>query len=224
MRSVARLVVLAGMLAGFGAVPAQAQSTLSAGCALANDEFFDVVGTLGGSINQQPFFAGETLIATAGEPSTGAPDGVVMYLDSFNFVDTETFPGTVSYTFPADVTETIGWTITSNGLPAEFGSASWAISCSGPYALPIQVEALGLSGGHVRFSLATRARVRFALDRRVSGNRYRRVGKFTRAARRGRNRVRIPRALGGKRVTKGLYRLSARAGDGPLSRRVVRVR
>jgi hypothetical protein len=93
------------------------------------------------------------------------------------------------------------------------------------YQLPNQVTNLAVSGSTLRFRLATAATVRFSLDKRVARNRFRRIGKFTTTARRGRNRVRIPRRLGGRRVGKGVFRLSARAsGGGPLSRRLVRIR
>jgi hypothetical protein len=97
-----------------------------------------------------------------------------------------------------------------------------------PYELPTEVQALALSGSTVRFRLAAPATVRFSLDKRVRRGRYLRIGKFTTRASRGRNRVRIPRRLNGRRVGKGLFRLSARAvnsgGRGALTRRVVRLR
>jgi hypothetical protein len=93
------------------------------------------------------------------------------------------------------------------------------------YTLPTPVTNLAVSGSTLRFRLASPATVRFSLDKRIARNRFRRVGKFTTTARRGRNRLRIPRRLGGRRVGKGLFRLSARAsGGGPLSRRLVRIR
>ena len=95
-----------------------------------------------------------------------------------------------------------------------------------PYNLTLSVNPVRPSTGRtIGFSLASASTVRFSLDRRITRTRYRRVGKFTRAARRGRNRVRIPSRLGGRRVGKGLFRLSARAsGGGPLSRRRIRIR
>jgi hypothetical protein len=96
------------------------------------------------------------------------------------------------------------------------------------YALPTQVANLSVTGSVVSFRLAAPARVRFSLDRRVARNRFRRLGTFSARARRGRNRVRIPRRLNGRRVGKGVFRLSARAvnsgGRGVLTRRVVRLR
>jgi uncharacterized repeat protein (TIGR01451 family) len=94
-----------------------------------------------------------------------------------------------------------------------------------PYDVPLALQRLSVSGRTVRFRLAASAAVRFSLDRQITRTRYRRVGKFSAQARRGRNRVRIPRRLGGRRVGKGLFRLSARAsGGGPLSRRLIRIR
>ena len=94
-----------------------------------------------------------------------------------------------------------------------------------PYDVPLGIQRLSLSGRTVSFRLAAPAAVRFSLDRRMTRTRYQRVGKFSAQARRGRNRVRIPRRLGGRPVGKGLFRLSARAsGGGPLSRRLARIR
>jgi hypothetical protein len=97
------------------------------------------------------------------------------------------------------------------------------------YDLPaVELRGLRTAGRTVAFRLAAPATVRFSLDRRVRRNRFRRVGTFTARARRGRNRVRVPRRLNGRRVGKGVFRLSARAvnggGRGALSRRVVRLR
>jgi hypothetical protein len=96
------------------------------------------------------------------------------------------------------------------------------------YDVPTEIASLRISGSTIGFRLASPATVRFSLDRRVARNRYRRVGTFGSRARRGRNRVRIPRRLNGRRVGKGVFRLSARAtnsgGRGALTRRVVRLR
>jgi uncharacterized repeat protein (TIGR01451 family) len=106
--------------------------------------------------------------------------------------------------------------------------ATATLTVLSPYSLALGVESLSLSGRTVRFRVGAPATVRFSLDRRVARNRYRRVGKFSTTARRGRNRARVPRRLSGRRVGKGVFRLSARAvnsgGRGPLSRRIVRVR
>jgi hypothetical protein len=115
------------------------------------------------------------------------------------------------------------WALSS--LPGLFDDFVFATYVDTTYALPNQVTNLAVSGSTLRFRLAAPATVRFSLDKRVTRYRFRRIGKFTTVARRGRNRVRIPRRLGGRRVGKGLFRLSARAsGGGPLSRRLVRIR
>jgi hypothetical protein len=101
--------------------------------------------------------------------------------------------------------------------------------CDNPYALPTAVARIATSGSTLGFSLNSPATVGFSLDRRVGRDRYRRVGTFRAAGHQGRNRIRIPRVLvNGRRVGKGVFRLSARAvnggGRGALTRRVVRIR
>jgi hypothetical protein len=165
------------------------------------------------------FFAGETIVVTAGEPFSGTPSQVTL-LENGIVVDTAAFPGAATYQFPTDGIRELVWGI--DGQPSD---ATWTVTCTAaPYQLPVTVESLSLSGSTVRFRLAAPATVRFSLDRRITRTRYRRVGKFTRAARQGRNRVRIPSRLGGRRVGKGLFRLSARASGGSLSRRLTRIR
>ncbi len=97
------------------------------------------------------------------------------------------------------------------------------------YAAAFSVEGLAVSGRTLSFRIIGPGKVRFTLDRRIAPKRYRRVGSFVRQARRGRNRVRIPSRLTGRRVRKGVYRLSARSfggglPSGPLERRIVRLR
>ena len=122
-----------------------------------------------------------------------------------------------------------------NGFPSTSPPTTWfgpltsadfvfATYVNEAYNLPTPITNLAVSGTTLRFRLAAPATVRFSLDRRITRTRYRRVGKFTRVARRGRNRVRIPSRLGGRRVGKGLFRLSARASGGSLSRRLIRIR
>jgi hypothetical protein len=92
----------------------------------------------------------------------------------------------------------------------------------------ISVDGLSASGRTLSFRVIASAKVRFTLDRRIAPKRYRRAGSFVSNARRGRNRVRIPRVLDGKPVKRGVYRLSARTydevGSGPLKRRIIKLR
>jgi uncharacterized repeat protein (TIGR01451 family) len=132
----------------------------------------------------------------------------------------------VTVTAAGEITNTAG-PVTSNEAPPS-ATASATLTVNAPYNLAPAVEQLSSTGRTVGFSLASASTVRFSLDRRITRNRFRRVGTFSTRARRGRNRVRVPRRLNGRRVGKGVFRLSARAvtggGRGALTRRVVRLR
>ncbi len=96
------------------------------------------------------------------------------------------------------------------------------------------VERLTVSRSVIRFRMVMPAKVTFTVQRRIQGrragrrcalkgqatgascHRFRRVGSFRRTARRGSNRVALPRKLR-KRLRSGVYRLVARASNGGLS-------
>jgi hypothetical protein len=225
VRSISRLVVVLAVVCGvpFGSGSAVAgQTALSAGCTYLNDPVLDDAYSSAASPALQ-FFSGETITVTAGAPFTGTPTGAFLQVPALTTVDSATtLPATLSYQFPAD-------TVTSVGIfvePVQASTATWDVSCAaGVYELAPPIQNLALSRSVISFRLPTSATVRFSLDKRVTRTRFRRVGKFSTTARRGRNRVRVPRRLGGRRVGKGVFRLSARAsGGGPLSRRLVRIR
>ena len=168
-----------------------------------------VTSVCGGTISAP---VGSTTISFTGATLPGFPGGLGVC--DFDVVVTATAAGVL-----VNTTSQITSNETSPGLP---GSATLTVKSL--YSLPLSVQRLSSTGRTVGFSLASASTVRFSLDRRITRTRYRRVGKFTRIARQGRNRVRIPSRLGGRRVGKGLFRLSARASGGSLSRRLIRIR
>lgn len=99
--------------------PAQAQ-TLSLGCII-----YDGTGgiSVGGSFNDLPFNAGERIVSMADFPVNVIPATQIrMEIDGV-IVDTDSFPGTVSYTFQSDGIYDVG----------SFGNGqnlTWSNSCS----------------------------------------------------------------------------------------------
>jgi hypothetical protein len=96
------------------------------------------------------------------------------------------------------------------------------------YSSPAVVESLTVSPSVITFSIIKPARVELTVHRRDARRRFRRVGSFTQLARRGRNRVTLPRKMAGRRLHRGVYRLTVRARlgrlSGPAARRVFRLR
>jgi len=118
---IAIAVLLLGLVAAIGH-PAQAVA-LSPGCEEVNQPSHD--GTYPGVIFiSWQMFAGERLIMSAGEPHTGTPSTLYLYFDG-PLVDTAPFPGTVSYTVPADGIYSFGW------IP-DYGTVTWDVSCLPP--------------------------------------------------------------------------------------------
>lgn len=97
-----------------------AQSPFSQGCNGINNPDFDAQYA---DTNPGPwaFNADETIQMTAGPPDSTGQTNVRLYVDS-DLVDSVTFPGTVSYTFPTNMTVDVEW-ITSN-------NATWVVECS----------------------------------------------------------------------------------------------
>jgi len=100
-----------------------AGATPSAGCPSLRGSGFDDVSA-GGLINPANFNAGERVTVSASAPATGAPTAVnLRYAGSL--VDTATFPGTVSFTVPADSTTSLSWDLSPAGA-----TATWTVSCT----------------------------------------------------------------------------------------------
>lgn len=121
-RTVTRVAKRAGLLAGvlslgLGTVtagePAGAQM-LSSGCQVLNLPHLD--GAMADSVSYGgSFFAGERMTFTASEPtSSGAPSVLYLFVGN-QLVDSSAFPGSVSYTFPADTTTSWAWQAVGGG-------------------------------------------------------------------------------------------------------------
>ena len=97
---------------------------------MANDPFLDAQYG-GASLGPQEFFSGERISASANPPSAGAEPTIVRLLvetsppPPFVVVDAEPFPGTVSYTFPADGVYFVDWNVDATD------GATWTVSCTG---------------------------------------------------------------------------------------------
>jgi hypothetical protein len=87
---------------------------------LLNDPRFDV-RAVGVFVATRSFFAGETVTMTAGEPA-GDPAVIQLLVDSTE-VDRSAFPGTLTYTFPADRNSFLQWNADN------FQNATWTVSC-----------------------------------------------------------------------------------------------
>jgi hypothetical protein len=172
--------------------------------------------------------------ATFGAPAivtAGTQYAIVAFLRVPNYADAEyvwtcetigTYAGGELFTTGSPPPPTGGWSGT--GSDALFRTYVGVAE----YATPQEVQGLSLTRQTLSFRLIKPAPVRFTLDRRLASKRFRRVGSFTRRAHQGRNRTRIPAKLNGRRLRKGVYRLSARAlsavGTGPVARRVIELR
>lgn len=127
------LASVAGLVLAPG--PATAQTPLSAGCQALNDPTHDAQYAAR-SIGPFEFFAGEQVTVTAGPPGEASLIALRIgnpILDTL--VDQETFPGTLTYTFPATTITQISW----NATP-EIAQPSWTVSCAAPAAYPMAVS------------------------------------------------------------------------------------
>jgi uncharacterized repeat protein (TIGR01451 family) len=110
--------------------PASAQTTqpLSAGCHAVNDPARDAF-LASDFVGPLQFFAGEEITATATEPTEFGPTTTLILAVDGTTVDTDGFPGTVSYIFPATTTATVSWDV-------DQGNVTWALSCRGGQTPP----------------------------------------------------------------------------------------
>ena len=161
-----RVLVVIAWVAGVVvplALPATpAGATPSAGCPSLNSFSFDETSA-GNAIFPANFNAGERVVVSAA-PATGSPTAVnLRYAGAL--VDTAPFPGTVSFTVPADASSTgVSWDLT----PAS-ATAVWTVSCS---PAPAQsagcaflngptLDALYGSGGPVSLAFSAGERITF---------------------------------------------------------------
>jgi len=100
----------------------------SPGCSALNASALDAQYTAK-VIPASRFFAGERVTAAAGPP-TGPPRPPSRVLLVVNrLVDSTPFPGTVAYTFPADASVPVIWSV-------DAGSARWTVTCTPPLVSP----------------------------------------------------------------------------------------
>ena len=119
------ITLAALLLVGLPASPASAQ-TLSPGCqAVISHTGFFGDHYAGFSLSGKEFFANEKITVTASTPTSVATPTTVRLTVGDAFVDTTPFPGTLSYTFPADITTSVIWN-------TEGGNATWTATCATP--------------------------------------------------------------------------------------------
>lgn len=100
------------------AAPAQ-----SSGCATLNGANFDALYGSGGPTTFS-FNAGERITFHGTVPfSVGTPTGLQLRINATP-VDSQPFPGTVAFTFPADTTATLFWSATP------VGNVTWSVTCT----------------------------------------------------------------------------------------------
>ena len=202
--------------------------------------------------------AGTVIMGTASGPTTGgcARGGSTNVLSSGGF-PSATYQATITTAdgrrfsdagsaFASFVGQAPGEQNLTGQSRLSFGPSNFAEAQPLDYAALAAPTRLTISRSAVHFRMLMPAQVTMTLQRRLAGRRvgrrcivkrplggprcyrYRRVGSFRRFARRGRNRVELPRRLSPKRLRKGTYRLSARATSGgltgPSARRIIRVR
>jgi cysteine-rich repeat protein len=95
---------------------------MSAGCIALNlTPTFDGLHSINGFASH--FDAGDHIVMTASNPSSGSPTTVTLSVNNA-VVQTTPFPGTVEYTFPAATTGPVQWNVDTGA------EATWTVSCA----------------------------------------------------------------------------------------------
>ena len=129
----AQMAILAAV--GLNASPAAAQAGSSPGCQNLNDPSLDDQYFGRQSAAPTQHFAGETITFTASTPVNGpTPTAVIFEQPIGTVIATSPFPGTVSYTYPADAITTISWYVNTNS------SVTWTVTCTPAPAYPLAVS------------------------------------------------------------------------------------
>jgi serine protease AprX len=124
MGRVLPLAMAAAMAAPLAWASPASASPLSSGCTYVNSL---TPNQFSGFSFPESFFAGERVTFTAAPPSTnGTPSQVFLSIDG-TLVDATTFPGAVSYTFPANATVRIEMKVNDFG-----GNPTWSFRCDVP--------------------------------------------------------------------------------------------
>jgi hypothetical protein len=125
MSQMKRLLLMALVASVIVVIPAgSAMAAPSSGCNGLNDPALDNLFTssLGGT---DTFSAGEVLTFTADLPTAGAPSGIALFIN-FTQIDAGPFPGSVSYTVPADGSYAFGaGSVGPGGSPF----VTWNVEC-----------------------------------------------------------------------------------------------
>jgi len=104
--------------------PASAAQSLSAGCQAVNDPRLDGLYSTSGVAAGTAFGAGERITVSAGLPTFGPPTDrirLAVNVTGGAIIDT-TFPGTITFTFPAATTGSLFWGVFD-------GFATWTVTC-----------------------------------------------------------------------------------------------
>lgn len=110
-------------------INANAQDAPSEGCGILNGIDLAALNPISSILGGGPrnFFSGDTIVATVAPPTaSGTPTGVQLEVDTI-VVDSDGFPGSVTYVFPADGDFEVDLIL--NTLPAQ---ATWTITCGQP--------------------------------------------------------------------------------------------
>jgi hypothetical protein len=112
--------------------PAVIGEGLSAGCALLNQSGFDGLYS-GQTVNNRSFSAGEAVTVTAGPPTDFGVASVVLLFIFPDVAELSTsFPGTLTYIFPATGLYNLGW-------QAPRDNVTWSVSCA-QATIPVSID------------------------------------------------------------------------------------
>ena len=112
-------------------IKANAQAAPSAGCDILNGVDLATLNPTGAILGApRAFFAGDTIVATVASPTaTGTPTGVQLEIDTI-VVDSDSFPGSVTYVFPADGNFQVD-------MRLDAAQATWTLTCGQPIVPPV---------------------------------------------------------------------------------------
>jgi len=121
------LVLLSLMISIIGfSVQGNAQPETSEGCDILNGVDLPALNPTGGIDGiSRAYFAGDTILATVSPPTeNGPPTSIELRLDG-NVVDSDSFPGSVTYVFPSDGNFQVD-------IDLDDGQATWTLTCGQP--------------------------------------------------------------------------------------------
>jgi hypothetical protein len=103
-----------------------AQPATSEGCDILNGVDLPALNPTGGILGiSRAYFAGDTILATVSPPTAnGTPTSVELRVDG-NVVDSDSFPGSVTYVFPSDGNFQVD-------MDLDDGEATWTLTCGQP--------------------------------------------------------------------------------------------